>query len=134
MAFPDSSSSAPTHRLGIRAGSRIGLVDAPQPFVESLDPLPNDAVLVPLEDGHLDMIICFSPSQDGLAARIATLKPLLSPIGRLWVAWPRKTPGVPLTLVEEHVRAVALAGGLVEDLVSVIDETWTGMRFGLPVT
>jgi len=133
MPFPDSSSSATTHRLGIREGSRVGLVDAPEPFVESLGPLPSDAVLVPLEDGCLDIIICFSPSQDGLAERFATLKPLLSPVGRLWVAWPRKTPGVPLTLVEEHVRAVALAAGLVENMVSIIDETWTGMRFGLPV-
>lgn len=120
--------SAVAARLSIEGGARVGLCDAPPPFLESLGQLPTGAHVVPIQAGGLDVAVCFSPNQDGLEERIATLRPLLSAAGALWIAWPRKTPGVPLTLIEEHVRNVALAAGLAETRISVIDESWTGMR------
>ena len=131
MPGPDSSISAVASRLGIRERFRVALSEPPETFPGSLDALPTGAALVSLEAGNLDVIVCFSASQEGLDGRIATLKRLLSPSGALWVAWPRKTPGVPLTLIEEHVRTVGLAAGLLDTGISAIDESWTGLRFVL---
>ena len=131
MPGADSLVSIVASRLGIQERFRIGLSEPPATFPESLQALPTGAALLPLDAGKLNVVVCFSASQQGLDERIAMLKNLLSPSGALWVAWPRKTPGVPLTLIEEHVRTVGLAAGLLDTGISAIDESWTGLRFVL---
>jgi hypothetical protein len=46
----------------------------------------------------------------------------------LWVAWPKRSSGVPTELTEDDVREVALERGLVDNKVCAIDETWSALR------
>lgn len=116
-------------KLGIKEGSRVGLVGAHPAFAQALGELPAGAHFVPIEEGALDVVVCFSTNHAQLAERFVELKPLLAYTGGLWIAWPKKMPGVPAGLVENEVRDIGLAAGLVDNKVCAIDDTWSGLRF-----
>jgi hypothetical protein len=63
-----------------------------------------------------------------LERRVGALSKMIFPDGGLWVAWPKKSSGVPTTVDEHVVRAVALPLGLVDNKVCAIDEVWSGLR------
>lgn len=116
-------------KLGIKEGSRVALVGAYPTFAATLGGLPSGARIVPATDGQCDVIVCFTANIADLAHRFAELKPALDWAGGLWIAWPRKKPGIPSGLVENAVRDVGLAAGLVDNKVCAIDEDWSGLRF-----
>jgi hypothetical protein len=64
-----------------------------------------------------------------LARRFGTAARRLAPDGGLWVAWPKKSSGVPTDVDFEAVQAIGLGAGLVDNKVAAIDATWTAMRF-----
>ena len=51
----------------------------------------------------------------------------------MWVSWPKKSSGVPSDLSDVVVRETALPLGLVDVKVCAIDETWSGLKFVIPV-
>ena len=75
------------------------------------------------------MIVFFTDSRARLRQRFAALADRLSPAGGLWVAWPKKASGVATDLTEDLVRAIGLDGGLVDNKVCAVDETWSGLKF-----
>jgi len=44
------------------------------------------------------------------------------------VSWPKRASGVATDITEDVVRAVALAGGLVDVKVAAIDDVWSGLK------
>lgn len=116
-------------KLGIKEGSRLALVDAYPGFDETLGDLPPGVAAVAAEAGEIDVIVCFVTGPEELSARFAQLKPLLAYTGGLWIAWPKRASGMSTTLVENTVRDIGLAAGLVDNKVCAIDEKWSGLRF-----
>ena len=106
-------------KLGIKPNSRIAFVAAPRNLRELLGPLPKSAVVA--KDGSLDFAILFVKSRAELAKDFASLRDRLEPAGMLWVAWPKRTSGVPTDL--------GLEAGLVDVKVCAIDDTWSGLKF-----
>jgi hypothetical protein len=53
--------------------------------------------------------------------------------GGLWIAWPKKSSGVPTDMTENVIREIALPGGLVDNKVCAIDDTWSGLRLVIRV-
>jgi len=49
----------------------------------------------------------------------------------VWVAWPKKTSGVPTDITEDVLRAQLLPTGWVDNKVCAIDNTWSALRFVL---
>jgi len=110
-------------KLGIREGSRVALVSAPQGFESTLGALPSGAHLRPNVRGRLDVIVFF------VTRRFPVFMRALDDDGGLWVAWPKQTSGVATDLKFEAVQAVGLDAGLVDNKVAAIDGTWSGLRF-----
>ena len=108
-------------KLGIKEGSRVALVDPPADF-------ELDAQTVPL-GSDLDVIVFFVDELLELEARFDELAALLVPAGGLWIAWPKRSSGVPTDLSDNVVREVGLAHGLVDNKVCAITEVWSGQRF-----
>jgi hypothetical protein len=52
----------------------------------------------------------------------------MHPAGALWIAWPKKASRRATDITEDVVRRIGLAGGLVDNKVCAIDETWSGLR------
>ena len=73
-------------------------------------------------------IVAFFDRRAELERRVQGLSAALDPAGGLWVAWPKRASGVVTDLNENVVRELGLAGGLVDNRVCAIDETWSGLR------
>ncbi len=118
-------------KLGIKAGARLGLWRAPRGFEATLGDLPDGVTARPVGRGAgtFDVIVCFARTVKELAADLGTLPARLDPAGGLWIAWPKKSSGVPTDVTEGEVRSRGLATGLVDNKVCAIDDTWSGLRF-----
>ena len=117
-------------KLGIKEGSTLALVGAPDGFAGSaLNPLPDQVELRARARGPLDVIVFFTKSRAELERRFGKLAAALAPAGSLWIAWPKRSSGVATDLTEDVLREVGLPQGLVDTKVCAIDDTWSGLRF-----
>ena len=115
-------------KLGIKAGGRVCWVGAPAGFADLVAPLPEDVEVVDAPEPGLDVVVFFTDARARLEAEIEALRAAIAPDGAVWVAWPKKSSGVPTDMTEDVVRDVALPTGLVDNKVCAIDETWSGLR------
>ena len=116
-------------KLGIKASSRIGLVNAPKGFQKQLGVLPANAQIVARLLKPLDIILLFTDTEKILIRDFPSLAKKLSTNGTIWIAWPKKSSGVPTDLSFDRVQRVGLQGGLVDVKICAIDETWSGLKF-----
>lgn len=115
-------------KLGIAPGARAAWLDAPAHFAELLGPLPDGVTVKTSLRGGADVAVCFVTSRTVLAKRVAVLRRAIAPDGMAWIAWPKRSSGVPTDVTEDVVRDVALPTGLVDVKVCAIDETWSGLK------
>lgn len=116
-------------KLGLKPDARLGLVSAPEGFQEELGELPPGLVVRRRLRGPLDVIVAFCTSRGELERRLPVWQAALDPGGGLWLAWPKRTSGVPTDLGDGIVRELGLRAGLVDNKVCAIDSTWSALRF-----
>ena len=116
-------------KLGIKPAMSVGLVGAPAGFEETLGTLPPDAALVRAPRKPVPLVLWFAASRKALEGNLARVSALVAQGGGLWVAWPKKTSGMPTDLTEQAIRDVLLPHGLVDYKVCAIDGTWSGLKF-----
>lgn len=127
----DYSGTPLPKKLGVREGSRVVLVGAPEAF--ALDPLPPGVSLVPRARTGVDVAVLFVTRRSELEKRFGGLARALSPDGRLWVAWPKKTARVETDLAFETVQSHGLEAGLVDNKSASIDDVYQGLQFVIRV-
>ncbi len=116
-------------KLGVKAGSRVFLSDAPVEFVDmfkakGIEPAPEP-------EGLFDYIHCFNKSREELENSFIAYKSRLKPGGALWISWPKKGQmGTDLSL--HSIIGTGYDHGLVESLVVSIDEVWSAIKFTHP--
>jgi hypothetical protein len=115
-------------KLGIKVGSRVTLVSAPETFEELLAPIPDGVRISRRLGRDADVIVAFHTSRAAYEGRFDRLRAGMHDAGGLWIAWPKKASGVATDITEDVVRDVALAKGLVDNKVCAIDPTWSGLR------
>jgi hypothetical protein len=115
-------------KLGIKEGSRVAVLSAPDDFDSTLGPLPEGVVVRRRLRGPLDVVVFFTTSRAQLERRIEALRAALDPAGRLWVAWPKRASGVATDVTEDMVREVALSHRLVDNKVAAVDVIWSGLQ------
>lgn len=128
--FDPYSGTPLVKKLGIKAGSVVALIEAPEDFKEILDDLPGDVVLRKSVTSRADLTIWFIKSRRTLERQIGRMTAQAKK-GGLWIAWPKKSSGVETDLSQPIVRKIAMAAGLVDFKACSIDATWTGLRFSL---
>ena len=116
-------------KLGIKESFRIGLVNAPKVFQKQLGTLPEDSQIVTRLLKPLDVILLFADAEKTLAKDFRSLAKKLSTNGMIWIAWPKKSSGVPTDLSFERVQLIGLQCGLVDVKICAIDEVWSGLKF-----
>jgi hypothetical protein len=115
-------------KLGIKEGSRVVLLGAPENFMTTLGELP--ARVTVSSKGEADVIVLFTTKFSRLKAEFPkAMKMMRSDGGMLWVAWPKKAAKMDTDLDENLIRDFGLAAGVVDTKVCAIDETWSGLRF-----
>jgi hypothetical protein len=115
-------------KLGIEPNGRFALVSPPPGFLDTLA-LPDSVRLRDSARGRNDVILFFATRQAELQRRFGKLANGLDDAGGLWIAWPKRASGVVTDLTERIVRDIGLAGGLVDNKVCAVDDTWSGLRF-----
>jgi hypothetical protein len=116
-------------KLGIKEEARVALVGAvPTGFDRTLGRLPAGVEVRGQARGRNDVIVCFITRRAEFARRFPGLKRALEPDGGLWIAWPKRASGVETDMTEDVVREIGIPGGLVDNKVCAIDETWSGLR------
>ena len=116
-------------KLGIKEGSRVALVGAPAGFAEALGPLPPGSEIRPLDETPADVVLAFATTRSDLERALPTVTRSLAETGGLWIAWPKKSAGVPTDLSDQVVQEAGLATGLVDNKVCAIDAVWSALRF-----
>ena len=117
-------------KLGIRDGSRVLIVDAPDGFDGLLVPLPTGVRIARRAAGKgLDVIVVFATRRAVLERRFAALVASLAADGRLWVAWPKKASRVATDIAFDTVQALGLAAGLVDNKSASITDVFQGVQF-----
>ena len=114
-------------KLGIIEGTAVLLDGAPEGF-DLGDTAPGVTVHRRAGRGPYAVILCFCPDTARLVARWSVLHQRTTPAGALWIAWPKRSSGVPTDLDENAVREHALAHGRVDVKVAAIDDTWSGLK------
>jgi hypothetical protein len=115
-------------KLGIKEGSTVAFSGASDDFETALGSLPDAVTVKRRVAAPLDVAVAFFTRRAQLERRLPGLGRAIHPDGGLWIAWPKRSSGVDTDLTEDVVRELALAGGLVDNKVCAIDETWSGLR------
>lgn len=116
-------------KLGIKAGQRIAILNQPQGYKKSLQPLPLDLSISKSLGKNLDVIHFFVKEMAHLKKELPALKDALAYDGMLWISWPKKASKVETDLDGNVVREFGLDIGLVDVKVAAIDEVWSGLKF-----
>ena len=102
------------------------MLNAPDGF--ELGDLPDGVSVRTTARGTADVIVSFHDRRADLARRMPKLRALMDSAAGLWIAWPKRSSGVPTDLTEDVVRELALENALVDNKVCAIDDTWSGLR------
>jgi hypothetical protein len=119
-------------KLGIKSGDRVVLMNAPPGFKDELEDLPQ-GVRFARERSKAEVALVFSKSLLDLEKKFKTAAQSMTTAGMIWVAWPKKASGIETDLVESKVRGFGLSLGLVDIKVCAINDTWSGLKFVIPV-
>jgi hypothetical protein len=113
--------------LGIRAGSKVSIINPPRGFMQQLNPLPDGVEFLITAQTGLDVILFFTQDAKELVSRLPPLSRAMAVTGGIWVCWPTGG-GVRSTVSEEVVRLAALDIGLVDNKIGEVGDGWTGLR------
>ena len=118
-----------TKKLGIKAGHKMLVMNAPAGYLDSLTDLPQGVDLTTGAGVAFDFVLVFVSSKVEVDHLTPTALGALQPGGLLWFCYPKKTSKVATditrdtgwdSLTEAKMRPVSVIS---------IDETWSALRF-----
>jgi hypothetical protein len=116
-------------KLGIKSGSRVGLIGAPRDFERTLGAPPVGAKVTRTAHSGCDLLIWFVTRAVDLTRRVRSVRDAMADGGGLWIIWPKQASAVKTDINGNVVRETGLANGLVDYKVCAIDATWSGLKF-----
>jgi hypothetical protein len=117
-----------TKKLGIKPDHVVAILDGPPEVHDWLDGLPEGVAVRTDLRRKPDVVVAFFDRRASFERRLRAMSRAIFPGGGLWIAWPKKSSGVPTDITEDTVREVVLPTGLVDNKVCAISEVWSGLR------
>ena len=115
-------------KLGIKSGTIVFAIDAPDDYRKLLGKIPNGVNFTTRLTGKSNFIHLFVKERRALQKHLQALRQKIANDAVLWVSWPKKSSGVTSDVTEDVIRTVALPLGFVDVKVCAIDETWSGLK------
>lgn len=115
-------------KLGIKPGSAVLVLDAPDGYRGLLHDLPEHVRFVRTASPSTDLVHTFCTRNAQMAKTLVSLRRKLPPVAVIWVSWPKKSSRVETDITEDTVRKAALPLGLVDVKVCAIDDVWSGLK------
>ncbi len=128
MAAAGYSGTPLARKLGIAAGSRVLVIDAPDGYRDWLAPLPDGVRFEAALSADVDVVHVFASERAVLAARLGELRDRIAPAAAVWVSWPKKASRVPTDVTEDTLRELALPLGFVDVKVCAVSPVWSGLK------
>ena len=116
-------------KLGIKDGFHVALVDSPKDFQKELGTVPPGVKFKTSTSKPLDLVLLFVRSESELERKFLPLAANLNANGMIWVAWPKKSSGVPTDLSFNNVQRIGLDAGLVDVKICAVNDIWSGLKF-----
>lgn len=116
-------------KLQIKPGTNWLVYNAPENFLQLIEPLPDGVNISYKPKGNFNGIQFFAKNNTELVQHMPFIKPLLKPDTVLWVIYPKKSSAIASDLnmmsswdelTRLNLRPVASAA---------VDETWSAIRF-----
>ena len=127
VSTPGYSGKPLAGKLGIKPDHVVAIEGAPDGFV--IAGLPDGVSPAPrVGRTAYDVILVFCPDRATLSERLPELLDRTTTAGMIWVAWPKRSSGVPTDLTEDRIRELALPLGVVDVKVCAVDDTWSGLK------
>jgi hypothetical protein len=120
-------------KLGIKPGFRIFVDNAPENYLQLLEPLPDDVAFLDKIESNVNMVHVFTDDAKVLEKKLKTYLKKIKRDGTIWVSWPKKASKVPTDITEDVVRKLALATILVDVKVCAVDDVWSGLKLVIRV-
>jgi hypothetical protein len=120
-------------KLGIKPDQVLFFSNAPQSYFDELAPLPENVRVSSTMPSRAHFIHLFCTSQSDLQKKLLKARSHLRDDGMIWVSWPKKASKVETDLDENNIREFGLKAGLVDVKVCAVDQTWSGLKFVIPV-
>lgn len=115
-------------KLGIKAGSTVLLIDAPENYQSLLQPIPAPVSFARQASQAIDMVHLFATRKAALQKQLIALRTKLRADASVWVSWPKKSSKVPTDITEDTIREVALPLGFVDIKVCAVSDVWSGLK------
>ena len=115
-------------KLGIKEGSHLLLVGAPDGYRELLEPMPAGVQFGTRLMKSTDIVHVFTVRKDELQRLLMSYRTKLKSTSTVWVSWPKKAAKVPTDITEDTIREVALPLGFVDVKVCAVTDVWSGLK------
>ena len=122
------SGTALPKKLGIKPGTVVVLVRAPDTFERTLGELPTNVTVRHRNQGMRDLTLWFTRSRAELIAGVSSMA-RRHETGRLWILWPKRASPLASDHSESDVRRAGLTCGLVDYKICAVDRDWSGLLF-----
>jgi len=112
-------------KIKLKPGQRAAIIGAPEGYIDSLRPLPEQLELSQQLDGTFDWVQIFVKNQAEVAQLVPKVVQALKPESILWVSFPKGTSKIQTDLTRDRGwDAVQQADLKWINLIS-INETWS---------
>ncbi|MFI5731676.1 DUF3052 domain-containing protein [Kribbella sp. NPDC051587] len=127
MSTPGYSGKPLAAKLGIKPEHTVLVDNAPDGF--AIDGLHAGTTVI-RRPGRTPypVVLMFCPDRARLVRRLPVLLARTETAGMIWIAWPKRSSGVPTDLDENGIRELALPLGIVDVKVCAIDAIWSGLK------
>ena len=115
-------------KLGIKPGSRVLRLEAPDDYPHWLEPLPAEVQFEARATAATDIAHVFAIRKDDLRKHLSALRATLRPDAVVWVSWPKKAARVDTDITEDTIRELALPLGFVDVKVCAVSDVWSGLK------
>ncbi len=115
-------------KLGIKAGTEIHIVGAPDGYLKLLEPLPAGVKVTARLSNNTELVHVFSSRKTALAKALSSYRAKLKPTATVWVLWPKQSAKVPTDITEDTIRELALPLGFVDIKVCAVTDEWSGLK------
>lgn len=115
-------------KLGIKAGFKVRVINAPDYYFDLLGEIPADVVFLQRKGKQVDFIHLFAKDLATFKKSFDKIKDEIKKDGMIWVSWYKKASKIPTDMNENVIRNTALSIGLVDVKVCAVDTQWSGLK------
>lgn len=112
-------------KMKLKPGLRAAIINAPDGYVEALQPLPADAELAEQLAGTFDWVQLFVKTQAALEQAMPQLVAALKPASTLWITFPKATSKIQTDLTRDKGWDALQPLNLKWINLISVDETWS---------